>query len=224
MRFLLIGSSVCGWRTCLCGSSARLGIAIGPILFVIAMIGVLSTAMMSGIGNFGTASVADRISINIITQANLIRAKINECNLTYGTDSNYDGYPSSDTTNGTLVSALLCQGDNAGLQNIWSGTRVTSLPPPPPGFGPWRYINTNGTGFGGTAAGGRCIWIAPTSASPSSNAGIVTGLTKAASKFTQATANDGASEVNYNPASSTQRFVVWITPPAVGAEDDNCKP
>lgn len=200
------------------------GIAIGPILFVIAMLGVLSAAMMSGIGNFGTASVADRISITMVTQANLIRAKINECNLTHGTDANYDGYPSSDPTNGTPVSALDCQGDNAGLQNLWTGARMTSLPPPPPGFDVWHYVNSNATGLGGAATKGRCIWTEPTSSSPSSNAGIVTGLTKAAGKFTHATANDGISEVNYNPASSTQRFVVWITPPAVGAEDNNCKP
>lgn len=206
------------------GRRHRSGIAIGPILFVIAMIGVLGATMMSGIGRFGTASIADRISITIITQANLIRAKINECNITHGTNANYDGYPSSDTTNGTLVSALDCEGDNAGLRNLWSGARVTSLPPPPSGFSQWRYLNSNGTGFGGTATGGRCIWIEPTVTSPSSNVGIVTGLTKAASKFTTATANDGSSEVNYDPASGSQRFVVWITPPAAGSEDAKCAP
>lgn len=206
------------------GRGDRSGIAIGPILFVIAMLGVLGAAMMSGVGRFGTASVTDRISITIITQANLIRAKINECNITYGTNSNYDGYPSSDTTNGTLVSALDCEGDNAGLRNLWTGARVTSLPPPPSGFGPWHYLNSNGTGLGGTATGGRCIWIEPTTGSPSTNVALVAGLTKAASKFTNAAANDGSSEVNYDPASASQKFVVWITPPAVGAEDDNCKP
>jgi hypothetical protein len=89
-------------------------------------------------------------------------------------------------------------------------------------------MNTNPTGLGGTATGGRCIWIAPTVSSPSGNSGIVSGLTKAASKFThQTTCSDaascGATEVIYDPASSSQKFILWISIPT-GTPDSHCLP
>lgn len=202
------------------------GIAIGPILFVIALLAVIAMVVAAGTGDFGTASNADRIAADVATQANLIRSKITECNNFYGTNNNYDGYPSSDTSVGTLVSALDCAGDPAGMQNLWTGERVALLPPPTSGFGPWHYINTNGTGLGGTATGGRCIWIEPSAANPNQNLGIVTGLKKAASKFANSASFDGASEVNYDPSSSDQKFVVWITLP-VGSPptpNANCLP
>ncbi len=199
------------------------GIALGPILFILAMLALLATVMSSGIGQFGLAGVTDRISADISSQANLIRAKITECNLTHGTDSNYDGYPSSDTTSGTPVSALDCSGDASGQQNLWTGARVAQLPPPTAGFSPWYYINTNGSGLGGTATGGRCIWTAPTSSNPKDSTAIVQGLTKAASKFTHAASDDGASEVNYDPSSNSQKFVLWITLP-IGTASLRCAP
>ena len=203
--------------------SGNAGIAIGPILFVIALLAVLGMVMASGFGSFGASSVTDRINADIVSQANLIRTKINECNLKYGTNSNYDGYPSSDTSTGTLVSALDCTGDSAGLQNLWNGARATMLPQPTAGFAPWHYINTNGTGLGGTATGGRCIWTYPTTSNPANSAGIVEGLKKAASKFTSATAYSSSAEVIYDPASVSQKFVVWITMPT-GSPDSNCVP
>ena len=207
--------------------SSQAGIAIGPILFVLAMLAVLAAVMSSGSGGFSTASVTDRIAADITTQVNLIRAKINECNIKYGTNLNFDGYPSSiDGSNAltpTLVSALECEGDATGAKNLWTGARPLALPPPTAGFNAWYYVNTNTTGLGGTATGGRCLTIAPTSPNPN-NTGVVAGLTKAASKFTHATSNDGASEVNYNPASASQKFIVWVTVPAQGSEDSNCTP
>ncbi|MBV8061194.1 MAG: hypothetical protein JO126_01135 [Alphaproteobacteria bacterium] len=199
------------------------GIAIGPILFVLAILGILAAVLSIGSSDFSIASVADRLQADIPAQANLIRAKIMECNLKYGTNSNYDGYPSSDATNGTLVSALTCTGDTAGLQGLWTGARPAYLPPPSTGMGQWYYINTNATGQGGTATGGRCIWFVPTISNPVNNKGVVTGLTKAAARFTNAVSNDGASEVNYNPAGTTQRFVMWITLPT-GTADPHCTP
>jgi hypothetical protein len=207
--------------------SSQSGIAIGPILFVIAMLAVLAVAMQSGGGGFGQASVTDRISADISTQANLIRAKITECNTVHGTDSNYDGYPSSlsgGTVTPTLVKNLNCNGDTAGQQNLWTGARNTSYPPPTTGFSDWYYVNTNSAGLGGTATGGRCIYIKPTSSGQQTNSGLVAGLTKAVSKFTHSTTNDGASEINYDPASSSQKVVLWITVPAQGSEDSNCVP
>jgi hypothetical protein len=102
------------------------------------------------------------------------------------------------------------------------------LPPPTQNFGSWYYINTNGTGLGGTATGGRCIWIVPTISNPASNAGIVAGLTKAASKFTNQTscsnnATCSATEVIYDPASASQKFILWISIPT-GTPDSHCLP
>ena len=199
------------------------GIAIGPILFVIALLGILAAVMASGNGEFNTAGTADRITADIQSQASLIRAKINECNIKYGTDNNGDGYPASDPVNGTLVSAINCTGDPTGLQNLWTGLRATVYPQPTKGFNQWYYINTNGSGFGGTATGGRCIWITPSLSSPSGNTGLVQGLTNAASKFTSATSYTGSSEVIYNPASASQKFVLWITLPT-SSPNANCLP
>jgi len=204
------------------------GIAIGPILFVIALLGILATVIASDPGGLNTAGATDRIAADIQSQASLIRTKINECNIKYGTNLNGDGFPASDTSNGTLVSALNCEGDPVGSQNIWSGLRATTLPPPTTSFGPWYYINTNGAGLGGTATGGRCIWAAPTVSNPKGNAGLVEGLKKAVSKFTHQTtcsnqSTCSAAEVIYDPASTSQKIVLWVSIPT-GTPDAHCLP
>ena len=201
--------------------SPEAGIALGPILFILAILGIIGLVLSAGGGGFTTAGVTDRIVADVSTQANLIRSKINECNMMYGSNSNYDGYPSSGGVS-IAVSTIACSGDPSSpvnLQNLWSGNRTANLPPPTAGFGNWNYINTNTTGLGGSATGGRCIWIKPNSG----NGAIAAGLSKAATKFTNTTANDGAAEVNYNPASTGLRFVVWISaPPTAGAETNDC--
>jgi hypothetical protein len=218
------------------------GIAIGPILFILAILGIIAAYMASGGSGFNTASIADRVTADVATQANLIRTKILECNTIRSTNNNYDGYPCSftnyatnpgcSTSGATLgavaVSALSCPGDASGSQSLWTGARPLSLPTPTTGFSAWNYINTNTTGLGGTATGGRCIWIAPTVSNPSSNAGIVQGLTNAANKFTNQTtcssqATCGATDVIYNPASTSQKFIMWITIPT-GTPNSNCLP
>src|ERR1700753_1210315 len=90
---------------------ADAGIAIAPILFVIALLALLATVIAAGTGDFSTATATDRTYNDIYTQTNLIRTKINECNLKYGTNNNGDGWPASDATNGTPVCALACIGD-----------------------------------------------------------------------------------------------------------------
>lgn len=183
--------------------SKESGIAIGPILFVIALLGVLAMAMSSGSGSMNIAATADRVTADIVSQSNLIRTKIFECNLRYGTDNNGDGFPASDTTNGTLVSALVCEGDtNAGLpDNLWTGARPLQLPRPTAGFPAWMYVNAG-------TSGGRCVWTQPTS----SGTGISSGLANAARKFS-------SQEVLYS--TTTQKFVVILTP-ATGTPNSNC--
>ena len=197
------------------------GIAIGPILFIIALLAVLATAMSSGSGNFQTSGVIDRISADVGSQANMIRTTINQCNLQYqlalsagSVDiGSTDGYPASDGTNGTAVADLLC--DPMGTSSLWG---AILFPPPTKGFNGWKYINKG-------AANGRCIWTSPSTSNPVSDSGIVGGLSRAAAKFNNATSVDLAHEVVYNPASASQKFIVWITLPTVAADADaHCKP
>jgi hypothetical protein len=190
--------------------SSSAGIAIGPILFVLAIMGVIAMAMSSNIGNYGTAGIIDRVSADTVAQANLIRTKINECNLFYGTNSNGDGWPDSAGAP-LLVSTATCTGDTGadGTQNgnLWSGQRVAQLPLPTAGFDNWYYFN------GGDSAG-RCIWI--NSKPGNKTLGINQGLQKAASKFT-------SDEVKFNPSTANDHFTfVVILTPAKGTISSNC--
>jgi hypothetical protein len=193
------------------------GIAIAPILFVIALLAILATVIAAGTGDFSTATVADRVYNDLYSQANLIRAKINECNLKFGTNNNGDGYP-PDTGTPTMVCALICQGDPntaetgndcAGnqltQQNLWEGMRPALLPPPTTGFNQWYYTNA------GASGGGRCIWAEPSSGA---NEGMAAGLAKAANRFS-------SQEVVYNSSGTTHRIVIWITVPT-GTPDSHC--
>ena len=129
---------------------ANAGIAIGPILFILALLGMIVSFMASSSSGFNVAGAADRVNADIVNQANLIRTKISECYMQYiingvnaaalaaGTCSDY--YPCSDTTNGTLVSALTCPNDplsGGAQQSIWVGLRPSMLPQPSTGFTPW---------------------------------------------------------------------------------------
>jgi hypothetical protein len=195
------------------------GIAIGPILFIIAILGILGAVLAAGSGgSLGNAQTADRITADIVSQANLIRTKILECNLIRGNGgSNY--FPTSDTTNGTPVADVECAGDTTGQKNLWSGVRATMLPQPTSGLNAWTYINTDASGTS-TASGGRCIWTTPVG---TGSAGIIEGLTKAASKFTHSTTYSSSAEVIYDPGSVSQKFVVWISLPT-GSANSNCLP
>lgn len=217
------------------GNRTRQGIVIGPILFVLAILGIIALALSSGFSGFSTTGQADRINAEVTGQINLIRSKIHECYmqsltanegsttlalntaLTPGCED--DPYPCSDKTNGTLVSALTCPGDPAvsgALQSLWSGARVAVLPQPTKGFTQWFYMNDGNEG-------GRCIWASPgdstaTSWTAPSNAdqkpGIVAGLKLVMAHFTSA-------EAAYNANSSTQKIVVYITRPT-GTPNSHC--
>lgn len=194
------------------------GIAIGPILFVLAMLGLLASVFSAGSGgSLGTASISDRVTADLVSQANLIRTKITECHMQYlvnGTNNSSapcagDPYPCSDQTDGTLASALTCPNDpltgGGAEQSLWMGLRVASYPPPTKGFGEWMYINAG-------EAGGRCIWTAPISGK--GNTGNVDGIKKATAKFT-------SQEMAYDPTSNSQKLVIFITRPS-GAADAHC--
>ena len=194
------------------------GIAIGPILFVLAMLGVLATVFASGSGgSLGTASIADRITNDIGTQVNLIRSKISECEMQFHVNGdNYasasgdcpgDRFPCSDQTDGTPVANLTCPNDpldGTDERSLWTGLRVASFPPPTKGFNAWTYFNAGETG-------GRCFWTTPVGGK---DGPTVDGLTRAASKFT-------SQEVSYDPTSNSQKFVIFVTRPS-GATNSHC--
>lgn len=200
--------------------SSEAGIAIGPILFVLAILGFIAAMLASNMGEFGNASVIDRIAADVPSQAALIRTKLNECNVKYGTVTPYtEVYPDTGGTP-TLVSALTCPGDPVSASNLWTGQRPTPVPLPTSGMGNWNYINTT--------TGGRCIWAVPTMANPKNIVGVVQGLTHAANVFTHQTtcssnATCSAADVIYDPASTSQKFVLWITMPT-GSPDSHCLP
>jgi hypothetical protein len=184
--------------------SSNSGIAIGPILFIIAILGLLASLMSSGGSEFTSVATADRVNTDIVSQANLIRSKINECNLLYGTNNNGDGWPASDPDDGTPVADLECAGDPDGKKNLWTGLRPSMLSPPTSGFNAWYYINKG-------AVGGRCFWTSPTGGN------TVAGLLRAKDKFS-------SQEVAYNSAGASQRFVVFITRPSNDENmDAHCK-
>lgn len=194
------------------------GIAIGPILFVLALLGIIATALSSGSGGgFGAAGIADRITADVVSQANMIRSKILECQMQYlvngatfaSSPCAGDSYPCSNQTNGTPVADLTCPNDplksGGAEQSLWSGLRVAMLPPPTKGFSAWTYINAGDSG-------GRCFWTAPIKGRSSN---VVQGLTRAAEKFT-------SQEVAYSSASSGQKFVVFVTTPT-GTVNAHCQ-
>lgn len=187
-------------------SSSEAGIAIGAILFVLALLGVIAVAIGNS-GNFmGTTITPDRLSAELKSQANLIRSKILECfSNGYERGDLADKYPAS-SGNGTLVSALDCPSYNTGSQNLWSGQSAATLPAKPVGLEEWYYVNAG-------ASGGRCIRTQPATAYLN-DIGITNGLAQAAGGFS-------AQELSYDAGSASKRFILWITRPT-GTVSTDC--
>lgn len=194
------------------------GIAIGPILFVLALLGVIATIMSAGgSSSLGSAGAADRIAADIASQANLIRSKINECQLQSLALSEThavapclnDPYPCSNKTDGTAVSALTCPNDplvSGAQQSLWTGPRPSMLPQPSAGFGSWMYVNDGDDG-------GRCFWTMPTGGKSTN---VVSGLKRVQQKFT-------GQEMLYDSTSNKQRVVFFITlPDGTGTTNPQC--
>lgn len=202
--------------------SSSAGIAIGPILFVLALLGVVAMVMAQGGNNFTSVSVIDRVTADVVSQANLIRNTISTCNMQYqmsqtlaGSAAPDDVYPfGSALGTATAVRDLVC--NPTGGASLWGANAGILFPPPTRGFNEWQYINAG-------LAGGRCIWTTSTAATPLNDKALVAGLTRAASKFNSSTSADGTHEVVYDPASASQKFIVWVTPPT-GTADSNCVP
>ncbi len=193
-------------------ASSEAGIAIGVVLFVIALLAVISVAMTAGNNTVGSTIVADTVRNNIRTQANLVRSKILECNQ-YSFDRGElgDKYPYADA-NGTSFGAvaqpvedLHCMAfvaEGTSLPDtrtsLWAGAHAATLPAPSPGFEKWYYVNAGNSG-------GRCIRIQP-NAGNANDVGVKTGLAQVFSAFS-------SQEVVYDSNSTSQRFILWITAP-----------
>ncbi|MDD4616766.1 MAG: hypothetical protein PHW76_06615 [Alphaproteobacteria bacterium] len=210
------------------------GFAIGPILFVIAMFALLGTVLATGGNDFQSASISDRVNADVTAQANMIRNTINNCNLQYSMalrlirDSDGaaaseadDPYPYGSALGAaTDVRSLKC--NPMGNVPLWGGkgdgTDGSSgilLPQPTKGFDEWTYVNDGATG-------GRCIFTKP---SGSASRAVTEGLKRAAAKFNASSAITLTNEVVFNPASASQKFIVWITlPQTVEDADSNCMP
>ncbi len=165
------------------------GIAIGPILMVIALLAVIGGLLASGSGTFSSNASVDRIRTELRGQVNLIRSKIQECYMVTMGNVSFD-YPIGSNT---LVRNLDCPGDPSGDRNLWTGARETDLPPPVPGFNEWTYYNY---------ASGRCISIAPTSSSPPQ--AVRDGLTILSGLFS-------ANERHLDTAGDWT-LSIWLTP------------
>lgn len=213
--------------------SPQSGIAIGLILFVLAIIAVMSVAF-SVTGAFtGSTLTPDRISTELKAQAALIRSRIMDCynnglqgkivecsgNVDLGGGSysrvgcGSGKYPTDTTAfypvstgSGTAIEALDCPSFGAGATNLWSGQTNLFVPPPPSGLDHWYYVNAGDTG-------GRCIRIQPSTGN-TTDSGIKQGIAIAADNYT-------SLEKVYDSAGASQRLIIWITRPT-GAASANC--
>lgn len=212
--------------------SPESGIAIGVILFALALIAVISVAMSAGSNFSGSVIATDRIREELKSQAQLISTKIRECysnglsnkqtdceNNTYVTPSTGSPYWTRsgcnpiDTTafyppstgSGTSIISVTCPGYNPSTNNLWTGQVPLMLPPQPNGLDTWYYVNAGDVG-------GRCIRIAPLPANLS-NAAIKQGLIEASSSFS-------SQELRFDPNSAALRFIIWITRPTGAASAD----
>lgn len=208
--------------------SSEAGIAIGVILFALAIIAVISVAMSAGSNFAGTTIATDRVAAEVKSQALLLTTKIRECynhglsakqaecdNNTLLSDGSWSRsgcnpidktsyYPTS-TGTGTAITSVTCPSFDASSNNLWTGQAPLLLPATPAGMDTWYYVNAGDSG-------GRCIRIAPSTANLT-NAAIKQGLIEASSAFS-------SQELTFDSAGASLRFIIWLTRPTGTASAD----
>lgn len=211
--------------------SSESGIAIGVLLFALAIIAVLSVVMSAGSNMMGATPITiDRISADVKSQGQLVLSKIRQC-VSEGIDNKKldcsnntlvlgvptrSGCSPIDTTvfypastgSGTVIESITCPAYGTGMQNVWTGQQPSMLPPPSSGLEHWVYVNAGD-------AGGRCIRIQPLAATVDDTS-IRNGLAQAAAAFS-------AAELSFSAGSSSQRFILWVTRPT-GVVSADCSP
>ena len=212
--------------------SSESGLAIGVILFGLAIIAVVTIAMSAGSNTMGSSTITiDRVSSDIRSQADLIAAKIRQCYTTAVNDevssctnntfsAGVWSRPSCNTIDrttyypvgaspGITVTSVICPGyNNTDATNLWTGKFPAMLPPTSNGLNPWYYVNAGDSG-------GRCIRIQPLAASVN-DASVKAGIAQATNVYS-------ANEYVYTAGSASQRFIYWITRPS-GAASADCTP
>ncbi|MBY0428504.1 MAG: hypothetical protein K2Q32_04715 [Alphaproteobacteria bacterium] len=216
--------------------SSESGIAVGVVLFALAIIAAVAIAMGAGGNTMGSSTISiDRISADVKSQGNLIMSKIRQCYTTATIDEQascannaWDAgtsawtrpecttidrtayYPVGAAPAGILVSSIVCPGyRGTDGSNLWTGNAPAMLPPPSSGLNPWYYVNAQASG------GGICIRIQPL-ASSVNDGSVRAGLAQASNSY-------GANEYTYTPGSTSQRFIFWIVRPT-GVADAGCAP
>jgi hypothetical protein len=202
------------------------GIAIGPILFILAILGAIASMISMSSGGMGMATGIDRTKMELSSQIQLVQTKIDECALLnrrsyneYRRDHAYDKdapdfdpaaetlYPPADAPEGILVRNYICPATRDHAETpLWAGgVRQAFLPPPPTGFGDWRFVNNGESG--------RCFFIQPESSKAAGSKTIREGIAAALKKMPK-------TAYSYDPASPTQRIVIWVTRPT--GQRPNC--
>ena len=184
------------------------GIAIAPILMVIALLAVIVAALSAGSNSFGGAAITqDRTVAELRGQIDLIRTKVDECvMLTRQPAAPQFLYPGYDALNTPVaVKSLNCPRDPAGRQNLWVGARPASYPPVTKGFTPWTYVNHGDTDF--VSPGGICIRTQPVDAAHADDAVIRSSLKLVMKNF---------SSAEYTFDEATQALIIWIKRPLTG--------
>ncbi|NDE90167.1 MAG: hypothetical protein EB059_03380 [Alphaproteobacteria bacterium] len=216
------------------------GIAVGVILFALALIGAMAVAMSSGNTMVGSTITIDRIAAEVKSQGQLILAKIRQCYTSGLADKQLD------CSNNTLLN------DNSTpdpSDDTWS--RI-GCPPIVPIDTTLFYPTSTGTGtlvealdcpsysagsqnlWSGQSpamlpppspglakwtyvnagdTGGRCIRIQPAG---TADEAMKAGLAQAARAFS-------SGELTYTAGSTSQRFILWLTAPT-GTVSANCAP
>lgn len=116
-------------------SSTQSGNILFIILIAVAIIGALGAVMMNNGGSQASSMASDQISQKLKSQIDLIKAALNECNLTHEF-----GYP---VGMGTKVRDLQCQIDSTpNFVDIFPTLDKTKVEPLP-NFSQWLYDNND---------------------------------------------------------------------------------
>lgn len=190
--------------------NAQPGIALAPLLMVIALIAVLVGALGAGANMFGANALnSDRITFELRGQIDQIRAKLDECIMLTRQQAVpqflYPGFDQLDTA--LNVADLNCPRDAAGMQNLWQGARPSGLPAHPQNFTDWTYINHGDPDF--VSPGGICISIRPVDATTAGNDAVKAAIQAVLKRYSP-------DEYTYDPNSANQRLIIWIRRPLTG--------
>lgn len=185
------------------------GIAIAPILMIIALLAVIVGAFSRGADMLGGAAInSDRIVYDLRGQIDMIRAKVEECVMVTRQQGMpqflFPGFDQLDMP--IRVMDLECPRDSTGQRNLWQGARPAALPSEPRGFQPWLYINHGDPEE--VSPGGICIMIKPTPESAAQDM-YRDAIRKALRRYSN-------TEVKYDYNDPEQRIIIWLRRPVIG--------